>query len=293
MNHWRYKMNISVPVFLNKIQSIHPELTEQDLFVKGKELSVKGFAMLLAHFDCSMIRTGKPFYKMEEATTASIRLFAEYLQTLNYVSMFFIIDGNVYLTGQIKEVAFLSNRTFQSFIAELHMFDNFEVYIIDGVSSARKMFDKLLYVVPSIKPYVSTSLGMAKRKARQYNSYVITVNPDEFEPVEKTDYDKKLTTCCSLLSACIGAKLREDAPNGLYAEFKFTEKSKSLLVKQQRELVETLFDEVLVGKIPKYKVIVHMRMDYFHNDYDVIVQYNKKGKTILKENIDETYRRIK
>lgn len=280
-------MNISRDIFIATIQKTHPELTEQDLFVKGKQLSVKGFALLLAHFNTSLKKTGKPQYK--GITKNEVLLLCEYLQKINYISMFFVDRYNVFLAGPIDEVARLSNKTFQDFIAQLKMFDKFEVHLIDDVQKTRTECEKPIFIVPyQDKPFASYSIAMAKRKARRYDSYIIIAEPSKCERFNKSSIDEKITNVSALLNCITYNNVRDDGINNLYAEYTLDEHS-SLTIPQQKELIETFYDEViLLNPIKIGKIVFHLKMTIWHDHYNVTIQYNKEGKQIIKEEVDET-----
>lgn len=277
-------MNITKQVFMDRIKKIHPDITEEELFVTGKELSVKGFAMLLAHFDSSHTRTKKPSQLWHEIAI-ECSLTKRILEKMDYISMFFIKDGTIYVTGLLREVAQLANQTFDNYIAKIAAFDLFNVAVIDDRSCASRSYERDMYVVPSNdKPYACYTAGMAKRKARQWQSYVLIVKVDQCERLERPTYDTKITSIGKFLSPSIWNDIKDDAPKGLYCTFNFDGDTKSnLSTLQHQELIETIFDEVLADlKQLDGKVILRMHLGYNHR-YERIVEYSKKGKKLTRD----------
>lgn len=266
---------------MSKIQSIHPELTEKDLFVEGKQLNDKGFTLLMAHFYSSLTKTNKPTLLPNDLNkTNKMKLLEAYLQKLNYVSMFYILKSCVFLTGPISEVAKLTNQSVEDFISKLHMFDWFNICLIDDILLGPSEVNKKLYIVPTEdKPYIFYTPGMAKRKARKHNSYVITTETNQCELLEKNELDRKFTNIGSVLRDIIWNEIHDDSPNGLYCSFRIG--SASLSIKEQIKMVETIFDEVTAATKPTNKITLYFRpRDYLKDDFDYLIYYNKNGKKI-------------
>lgn len=276
-------MNITKQNFVDKVKSIHPDIVEDELFVENKELSIKGFAMLLAHFDNSNIRTKNSYTSWHKIDSNKRWLTKQIMQKMDYITMFFIKDDTIFITGPIHEISKLTNQSIADFISKIPAFEEFNVAVIDNMLPKVKYNEKDIYVVPSRdKPYASYTAGMAKRQARKLNSQVLIVKVSDCERLEKTNYDIKLTNIGRILSSVFWNTIKDDAPNGLYCSFSVEEKD--LSTAQHCEIIETMFDEILIPDLASIKGKVTLRLyTGFETNFEYVVQYNKKGKKIIME----------